>query len=1254
MRSLAGNLICVFLALSAGCRSSSQDSASDKSSPGKISSRELSKADFDRAEYLRRRGAGHMENFEWADAERHLSELAELLPGSRTALRNLAILRVLAITAPGSPFRASGSQQERQQFSDAVDRARSAIEKYRSRVAADEDQSLADLLLGKLLVHADRPESPSFKDGLQSLMKAADSQPDRPDFRMAVAVAMQGNREYADSPQVLRELGRTFDLAPNNIHVMRLLLETQALSLRSSNTETQQLAQTGIQVLLPRVAELVGPLNESVLQHTRVDLLQVLTDTLEAHSNDSALFRTAMIISNTLKPETPVQIDMRRIDRHLLEYVLPRFDENLLESAKATGHITAQSATVLRGFAPVTVPVTVRGVSDVVIADFTLDGVSDLIVVRDGRLEVHTRSSTRTLDWSVSTITGNADRLWSHVLLADIDRDTEPGVANPDAPFLLEDRDGDRRIVSDPSGEERWFDTDLDVVLWNDSGLEVLRNTPGDDGQRSLQSVAIHSIPDISDVVAADIEADGDLDFVVATSSGIFLLSNANGTVFHEQKVSEIALNDLAIGDVDRNIAMDVVGISDRGPGLLQNLFHARFRWLPGEDIFGDTTRGQKITVADVDGNLSWDVVTGGSSGITICLTQTTAPGVISTLKSVHMTAESVRDFSVADLDNDGYRDICALTSAGTDVWRGAPDGQFSKLEQIKIPVSGSKITTTDFDDDGDLDLIVVDDDAALQFLENEGGSDNHWMRVVVRGKSDDPQFRSRRANMHGFGTVLEIMAGTLWQAHIVDQPVVHVGLGMADRLDAVRVIWTDGIPQDVVTDDLLRPRIGILAPQILKGSCPYIYTWVGDGFRFFTDCLWASPIGLIQASGDFAPTREWEHLLIPGDRLKARNDEYVLQVTEELWEIAYFDQIRLIAVDHPADVQIFTNEKVGPPSLAEHRVHTVHRPRLPQRVVDARGNDLLPALAQHDGNYVQPFEGRLLQGLTDEWTMEFDVGPLEESADVRLFLTGWIFPTDTSLNVHIYQNPNLNPPVPPSIEIPDSGGWKTVRPFIGFPGGKTKAMVVDLTGIVGPENTRFRLRSSMELYWDQAFFTAGERDAPTRSQHCCLVTADLHRRGFSRRIYAADSIFRHGSGPESYDYTSVTTEPRWPPLFGRFTRYGAVGELLQRPDDRLVVMGPGDEVTVRFAVPETPVPDGWTRDFILRNVGWDKDGDLNTVYGQSSEPFPFQAMTAYPFHEVDRAPDSPEYRQYIGQYQTREYSSRAFWRAVRSRGDAW
>ena len=69
-------------------------------------------------------------------------------------------------------------------------------------------------------------------------------------------------------------------------------------------------------------------------------------------------------------------------------------------------------------------------------------------------------------------------------------------------------------------------------------------------------------------------------------------------------------------------------------------------------------------------------------------------------------------------------------------------------------------------------------------------------------------------------------------------------------------------------------------------------------------------------AENVLAPARGWEYLKIPGEKLVARDGEYRLQITEELWEAAYFDRVALIAVDHPADVAVYSNEKVGPPEL--------------------------------------------------------------------------------------------------------------------------------------------------------------------------------------------------------------------------------------------------------------------------------------------------------------------------------------------------
>ena len=137
--------------------------------------------------------------------------------------------------------------------------------------------------------------------------------------------------------------------------------------------------------------------------------------------------------------------------------------------------------------------------------------------------------------------------------------------------------------------------------------------------------------------------------------------------------------------------------------------------------------------------------------------------------------------------------------------------------------------------------------------------------------------------------------------------------------------------------------------------------------------------------------------------------------------------------------------------------------------------------------------------------------------------------------------------------------------------------------------------------------------DASLEMQWLPLQEGVLHYRGFSRELP------RDRHQPHWYDYQTVSTEPAWPPLGGRFTKYGDVKELMQNDDDRLVVMGSGDEMVLRFQIPEAPMKPGWVRNFILHSVGWDKDAALNTLEGQSSLPLPFSSMQQYPPGIEDR-----------------------------------
>ena len=67
----------------------------------------------------------------------------------------------------------------------------------------------------------------------------------------------------------------------------------------------------------------------------------------------------------------------------------------------------------------------------------------------------------------------------------------------------------------------------------------------------------------------------------------------------------------------------------------------------------------------------------------------------------------------------------------------------------------------------------------------------------------------------------------------------------------------------------------------------------------------------------------------------------------------------------------------------------------------------------------------------------------------------------------------------------------------------------------------------------------------------------------------------------------------------------------------------------------------------MLYTVGWDKDADLNTVYGDTVEPLPFEGMTVYAHRDGETRPLDPTYQTYLREYQTRQRNPNPYWKSV-------
>jgi hypothetical protein len=217
-----------------------------------------------------------------------------------------------------------------------------------------------------------------------------------------------------------------------------------------------------------------------------------------------------------------------------------------------------------------------------------------------------------------------------------------------------------------------------------------------------------------------------------------------------------------------------------------------------------------------------------------------------------------------------------------------------------------------------------------------------------------------------------------------------------------------------------------------------------------------------------------------------------------------------------------------------------------------------------------------------------------------------------------------------PYIEVPDgNGGWKTVMAEAGFPAGLPRMMTVDISSLPVRQSGRLRIRTNMELFWDQIFAAVDVADERLTVHHLDPLVAELRPAGYPRE-YSPD-----GRSPAIYDYHRRDQGLAFKNLSGDFTRFGDVRPLLSRVDDKFVIMGRGEEVALAFDADELPaLPVGWSRTLVLHADGYCKDMDLYTAMPDTVDPLPFHAMENYPPREP--APASSDDLLYRGRWNTR------------------
>ncbi len=856
---------------------------------------------------------------------------------------------------------------------------------------------------------------------------------------------------------------------------------------------------------------------------------------------------------------------------------------------------------------------------------------------------------------------GNLKERRSKILLTDYDNDSDLDLYTTSAvldaaPNLFRNEGGNfvPAATVGTRGDTAAFadldkDGDPDLYLSEDEGSRLLRNNGagnftemGDLG--SSQSDQRSKGKNRGASLFIDYDHDGDLDLFTTGNWVEMYRNNGDGAFSDVSNQTFIPPErpsawDAGPADFDDDGDMDLLIVNDgKGCTLYTNLRQGKMQALTDEIGVSQNHTFRAVAAGDYDNDGDIDLFLATDGETPHQLYRNRGDGTFAPDMRSHETARNAAngvggsDVHFLDYDNDGFLDLWLIGTPkerdgrGVFLFRNDGTGRFTDTSNL-LPVAirnGGNGAVGDYDNDGDLDLFLIDSDGKVVALRNEGSDQNSWLQVKLEGVNAG----NNKNNIDGIGAKVELKAGELYQMKYVTAPVTHFGLGKEKQADVLRVVWTNGVPQNVITP---KSNQRILEKQVLKGSCPFLYVYDGGGYQFVTDLLWRSPLGMVTPMGFLAAAETADYVKISGELMKPKAGVYSLQITEELWETAYFDLVKLLVVDHPTGTHIFVDERYTPPPFPEFKIYTTKEIYHPRTALDHHGYDVSEALKAVDYHYAIEHEPGVFQGVVDPHFIVLDLGDVPDGLGLTLFLTGWIFPTDTSINLSLSQNPSINP-VFPYLQVRDeTGKWQTVIDPIGIPAGKNKTICIDLTGKFLSADRRVKIATNMQIYWDAAFFSSGGKDVPTRITELSPNHTDLHYRGFSKMYRPTPHA------PHLFDYNEVVTAKQWRDLAGHYTRYGEITPLLEKIDDMYVILNAGDEMTVEFdAGGLPPLEEGWERDFILYSDGWDKDGDINTLSSQTVGPLPFHDMSAYPYPDAEKYPETPEHLRYQLEYNTR------------------